>query len=204
MKIDEILRVRATQGVKPDTFDIKNAKEAGFMEGREVWVMDEPNGHEMYAFIENNIIISSIVGKMANYKGIKYFILVDTQTLPEYQKKGLATSLYMFLVERKKIRLLSDREQTSGGENLWDNLKKQFPDRVKVVDMETGKIEPFSRNNYNKIYIDGSTNSPLSDKYRLVLEDFEFNYECYSSADAYTIHKGYIKYTDPDKYGEFD
>lgn len=143
--------------------------------------------------------MSLIFGGFWKKDNQQYFILADTHTVPEYQRQGLATSLYMFLL-KNNIKLISDKQQTDKGEGLWRSIRRQHPDRVKVIDATTGKTYNLEDIPNNELYIDGSEETPQSQRYRLVLEHLP---KTLIPEVGVGILNERIIYTNPDNYGEF-
>lgn len=203
-KLREILRVHSRHGIAPNTFNVKDAEQDGFTEGKPVYIIKGPDNTELYCFIENDEIISHVMGiQFKGTDGKDYFVLKDTNTLPDYRRQGLATSLYSYIVNKKGIRLLSDDEQTQRGEDLWKGITKHFPERVKVIDVATGKQQKLKDMKYDgQVYIDGSKSTPASQQYRLVLEDNENPLGI--PKEPYKVVMGSIIYTSPKNVGVFD
>lgn len=202
MTLVEILRINSTSGINSDAFDYENATIVGDFERNDIWnIKSTEPGTEMFAIKQNNNIVSYIVGHFWDDKGQRYFVLADAQTQPAHQKQGLVTSLYMFFIKKKNIKIISDKEQTPQGEQLWRSLARQFSDRIKIMDTSTKQTFSLEEIPLDMVYVNGSKDSPESQRYRLVLEDL---LDCGIPHVGYDIVKENVIYTDPNKYGIFD
>ena len=200
MKLTEILRVFQRAGLNPKAIKHDTAAIIGNYEGNAIWNIKTTNpDEEIFAIKKDNQIVSQIFGRFWVLSSQRYFILADTHTLPEYQRQGLATSLYMFLV-RGGTKILSDKQQTQRGEDLWNSIRRQHPERVKVLDTKELKIYDVGEIPNAKLYIDGSKETPQTERYRLVLEQLPGTL---IPEVGVGILNERIIYTNPDNCGEF-
>ncbi|MGI0076816.1 MAG: hypothetical protein ACREAU_05355, partial [Nitrosopumilaceae archaeon] len=125
MKVNEILRIpqHTSKRYNPDSFNLENKECVGHTEGKlkvcKAFAIDD-NYTILYGLFDaQNMLLSGIIGKFFLLDGMNTFAVKDALTPAPLQKKGYATSLYVFLVKDLNIRLLSDVEQTPQGESLW-------------------------------------------------------------------------------------
>lgn len=204
-RITEVLRVSNTNTADVNSFDVESASAVGEFEGNKIWAVNPTESNspiEMYAIKDDDDnIIAYIIGYLWELpkNNQTYFMLLHAHADPKYRGKGLVTSLYMFLAKKKHTKVMSDQEQTTDGEALWNRIKKQHGENVKVLDTETGKEYSIDEIPSTDLYVDGSDHSKKSQKYRLVLEHLNGGFPTF-----YNIVKENIVYTDPLKYGIFD
>lgn len=106
--------------------------------------------------------VSGVVGYNSSVKNVKYFCVLDVFTPTTHRQKGYATALYVSLVKKYGIKLISDKNQTPDGRKLWDRISKIL--QVKVLDVETDDLVSREKVTDDEIY------NTQKDRYLLVAE----------------------------------
>ncbi|MGI0077545.1 MAG: hypothetical protein ACREAU_09130 [Nitrosopumilaceae archaeon] len=207
MTLNEILRIPQHKGKRYslNSFDLKNKECVGHTEGRlqicKAHAIDDNNVILYGLFDAKNILLSSIMGVFFSLDGTSTFAVKDALTPVAQQKKGYATSLYVFLVKDLNIRLLSDVEQTPQGESLWRSIQKVVP--VKIYDTATKKILQSNAINDEEIY----TLDKEQNRYLFITENWlsegmiELQKQTHISGEILARH---IIYTHSAVKGEYD
>jgi len=73
-------------------------------------------------------------------KGPKILIAKNAYTKNGYQKKGIASELFLLINQGFKNKIISDTEMTDAGEALWNSLKKSKNFSVKLFYIPTKEI----------------------------------------------------------------
>ena len=80
----------------------------------------------------------NILGK--NYKNVINIDTVFTSEDREFRAKGIATFMYLYLVNNLKYTILGDLEQYFGARKLWTGLSKIKSFTVDIIDLKENKI----------------------------------------------------------------
>lgn len=88
----------------------------------------------IYGLFDGDELVCSVYGRMVG----KYFEIGDTYTYPGFQRKGYATSLYVNLITKYSIPLMSGSSQTELGWRLWQTLRTR--NLVKILDTVSSTI----------------------------------------------------------------
>lgn len=64
----------------------------------------------------------------------------DLVILKEYQRRGLATALYKFIVNNLNYTIMSDDTQYNGSRLLWNVLSEELDMQVDIVDVNTEEV----------------------------------------------------------------
>lgn len=139
MKLGEILITATPSDSKrwdPTKYDLSSRVKLGPSEmGLDIYTISH-GVMVMYALFKQDTYIASVCG----HPWDNYFVIVDTYVVPEFRRMGYITTLYIDLIKRYNIKLMSDIEQTPNGKLIWDALKRRC--NISSYNMNTTEILP--------------------------------------------------------------
>ena len=160
MKLDEIVMVN-NQSEQPYNFDNitqQSGKQIGTAENIPVWKFSTSDPKQVaYALVLDGSIVSIIIGTPLQLDK-SYLMVQQTWTDPTHRGKGYAPALYVALVEKFNLALISDKKQTPGGKQVWNKIRQIL--KVRVFD------------NTTRQFVDGLTDAEIysDERYRLIAE----------------------------------
>lgn len=164
MKLNEILLVN-DQLKKPfqlSDIDQNTGQQIGTSENIPLWKYQtiKHDKQIVYALKINDELVTFIVGVPRQYDK-PYFQVQQVWTDPAHRGKGYAPALYVTLIRKFHLALISDVEQTVGGKKVWDKLRTMV--NVRVFDDKTRQ------------FVDNITDKKLYSfkRYRLIAEHEE-------------------------------
>lgn len=126
--------------------------------------------HKFFCIIQENELIAFLHGQSYSNDIIRNgFVVFEVYTDLKHRNSGHASTLYEYLYRTLGYDILSDKEQTNAGIKLWKNLKSQYGSEVAIYDTETNTVLDYDDVPLENLYINGSSNSKLSNRYRLLL-----------------------------------
>lgn len=160
MKLTEIVMVNDQHKQPFDQSSIlqNTGKQIGTAENIPVWKFSTTDSKQVvYALVVNDTLLSLIVGTPLQLDK-PYLIIQQTWTHPSHRGKGYAPALYVALVEKFNLVLISDSKQTPGGRKVWNKIRQML--KVRVFDNET------------KQFVDGLSDNEIysNARYRLIAE----------------------------------
>ena len=163
MKLNEIVLIGGTvdKGFTISDIDVQSGQQIGTAENIPLWKYKLIRGTQIaYALKVGDKLACIIIGTPRQL-GKPYLQIQRTWTHPEFRGKGYAPALYVALVRKFHIALISDKEQSLGGKKIWDKIKTMIT--VRVFDNKT------------KQFVDGMTDDEVysSDRYFLIAEQEE-------------------------------
>jgi hypothetical protein len=203
MKLTEIHLVgnHDTKRYTYSDFDVADSTDIGFSEGGTI-IRKSVNTKDqriiMYSLHDKNSeLLSSVVGYFYPHAGVEYFVVLDVFTIDIHRRKGYATALYVSLVKKYGVKLMSDKHQTEGGKRLWDNINNVL--NVNVLDVATGNKIPRAEISDQEIYLDHA------DSYLLIAEHVPSIIESVGRPLAGDgIVDDYLVFTHPDNDGKYE
>ena len=142
--IDKNIKVPKLSNYKLELYQIKNRKisQPDFLLG--YWEIEEV---ETKIGNENKDVFRAIFAIQISKKEIslpyKNVINIDgvfTAEDIEFRRKGIATYMYLYLVNNLKYTILGDLEQYFGARRLWSGLSKIKSFTVDIIDLNENKI----------------------------------------------------------------
>jgi hypothetical protein len=163
MKLDEIVLIggNLAKGFNTSNIDLASGQQINTAENIPLWKYDLIRGNQIaYALKVGEKLACIIVGVPLQLDKV-YFQIQRTWTIPEFRGKGYAPALYIVLVRKCHLALISDKEQTIGGKKIWDKIKTMIT--VRVFDNKTRQ------------FVDGISDDEVysSDRYFLIAEQQE-------------------------------
>jgi hypothetical protein len=163
MKLDEIVLIggNVAKGFNTSNIDLASGQQINTAENIPLWKYHLIRGNQIaYALKVGEKLACIIVGVPLQLDKA-YFQIQRTWTIPEFRGKGYAPALYIALVRKCHLALISDKEQTIGGKKIWDKIKTMIT--VRVFDNKTRQ------------FVDGISDDEVysSDRYFLIAEQQE-------------------------------
>lgn len=87
---------------------------------------------------EQTKIIAFVILKI--FKNLQWIMAVSAHAENEYKRRGIIGALVEFLVREKKLKILSDFELTTDGQNLWKHLILRSRVEKYIVNLSTEEI----------------------------------------------------------------
>lgn len=203
MKLTEIRMVNTISHKRfsVDDFDSTNQQSVGFGEGgtqiKKMSAHKDPRVLLYALYTKDGTLLSCVTGYNAPYDGSTFFVILDVYTPAEYRQQGYATALYTALVKKYGMKLMSDKEQTPSGRQLWNGISKVL--NVSVLDASTGTTTPRSQVSDDEIYVDDPN------RYLLIAEQHNHPIDSVGTPHIQDgILEDYIIYTHPDNEGLYE
>jgi len=121
-------------------FEVEKNNTISFTIGlKETYNVEQKDGIEELTWIHN-------IGKLnceVSHVSTGYKNLVEARDLvilKEYQRLGLATALYTFIVNKLNYTIMSDDTQYNGSRLLWNRLAKDLELQVDIIDVSTDEV----------------------------------------------------------------
>lgn len=170
MKLSEIVLVAPQSETVLKSYIplISNEKELGKSESFNVF-KGQIDG--MIAYVARTLdgeFMGYAIGQNVKIVNKLFFQPKYTYFLSKFRSKGFATALYLFIVKKLDIPIVSDGEQTKYGRQMWVALAKGSG-KCSVYDSETDSIVALNSVDQDKLY---SIDPKIGDRYHLVLEQF--------------------------------
>lgn len=142
--IDKNIKIPRFQKYNLELYRINNRKInqpdflLGFWEKEE---LDTKVGKE-YKDVFRAIFAMQVSSKsnIMKYKNVINIDGVFTAEDIEFRRKGIATFMYIYLVNQMKYTILGDLEQYTGARRLWTGLSRIKSMKVDIIDLSTSKI----------------------------------------------------------------
>jgi hypothetical protein len=164
MKLHEIKMVsdQTIKGFSLSDINLESGVQIGTAENIPLWKYTARDPHQnAYALRMGDEFVAIIVG--TPHKLDKpYLIIQRTWTNPKYRGNGYAPALYVALVRKFHLALISDAEQSPGGRKIWDTIRSMVT--VRMFDNETRQ------------FVTDISDQELysTERYRLIAESTDF------------------------------
>lgn len=142
--IDNNIQIKRLPRYKFELYQFTNRKISepdfilGFWEKEEV---DTKVGKE-YKDVFRAIFAMQVSSKsnIMKYKNVINIDGVFTDEDRAFRSKGIATFMYIYLVNQMKYTILGDLEQYTGARRLWTGLSRIKSMKVDIIDLSTSKV----------------------------------------------------------------
>ncbi len=142
--IDKNIKISSLSSYKLELYEIQNRKinQPDYLLG--YWTKEEVDTkigiEEKDVF---RVIFAIQISKRTPFLEYKNVVNIDgvfTAEDIEFRRKGIATFMYLYLVNEMKFTILGDLEQYFGARKLWTGLSKIKSFQVDIVDLKKNKV----------------------------------------------------------------
>jgi len=137
LKVTEVESVQKSI-IPLDKIDINSGRKIGIVDNFDL-VKSELSDSTVYFLIDGENIIGAVITKIVETPRLEtYLQTVRVYITQEHRGKNLAIKMYYYIKHFEDMNLMSDIQQTSEGEKLWQALDSKFD--VGVMDTNTGEV----------------------------------------------------------------
>lgn len=198
MKLHEILNIpmQNSNRIPDGEFDLSNKIQVCTSENYPVFKTISKSNQNLMMYIlankqDTTKIISYIIGLNVKLDNKIYFQIEDAKTYNEYQNKGFMSALYLALLNKLNIPIISDSQQSPPMKKLWGKSKL-------VLDVSNLKILNRSDVPEDEIYTN-IQDKQIYARYRLIYENTFISPLANSN-----ILLDYENCTHPDNIGKYE